>query len=192
MHLWFLPAYLLYLRSSARPIVDADIERWQSITGFKGSRRHAFAHLMRYYPEFRSLIYYRLPRLRSLRLFFGPGAPALYINTPNIGPGLFIQHGFATIIDAKSIGANCWISQQVTIGFTDGTNHPDIGNGVTITAGAKILGGVTIGDNALIGAGAVVTKDVPAGCYVVGVPAYIIRRNGVPCREPLPSRRNKA
>ena len=88
MHLWFLPAYLLYLRSSARPIVDADIERWQSITGFKGSRRHAFAHLMRYYPEFRSLIYYRLPRLRSLRLFFGPGAPALYINTPNIGPRL--------------------------------------------------------------------------------------------------------
>jgi hypothetical protein len=52
--------------------------------------RRVAAHLMRYYPEFRSLIYYRLPRLRSLRLFFGPGAPALYINTPNIHPEIHI------------------------------------------------------------------------------------------------------
>jgi serine O-acetyltransferase len=113
--------------------------------------------------------------------------PAFYINTASIGPGLFLQHPFATIIDAKSIGKNCWINQQVTVGHTDATglSHPTIGDNVFIFAGAKTLGGITIGDGAVIGAGAVVTKSVPAGCTVVGNPAYIVRRNGVKCREPL-------
>jgi len=111
--------------------------------------------------------------------------PTLYIYTKDIGPGLFIQHGFATIISAQKIGQNCWINQQVTIGFLNDTDRPTLGDNVTIYAGAKVLGNVSIGDNSIVGANAVVVKDVPQNCTVVGVPAYIVRRNGVKVREPL-------
>ena len=105
--------------------------------------------------------------------------PTLYILTDKIGKGLFIQHGFATIIAAKSIGDNCWINQQVTIGFSNKTASPEINDNVTINAGAKVIGGVRVGKNSIIGANAVVVKNVPDNCTVVGVPAQIIRRNGI-------------
>jgi serine O-acetyltransferase len=111
--------------------------------------------------------------------------PTLYIHTKDIGPGLFIQHGFATIISAEKIGRNCWINQQVTIGYLNDTDTPTLGNNVTIHAEAKILGNVRVGDNSRVGANAVVVKDVPESCTVVGVPAYVVRRNGVKVKEPL-------
>ncbi|MBA3942960.1 MAG: hypothetical protein H0X37_00190 [Herpetosiphonaceae bacterium] len=109
---------------------------------------------------------------------------SLYIPTSTIGPGLFIQHGFSTIIAAKSIGENCWINQQVTIGYSR-DECPTIGNNVVITAGAKVLGNISIGDNTVIGANAVVVKNVPPNCTVVGVPAYIIKRDGKKTKEEL-------
>lgn len=54
-----------------------------------------------------------------------------------------------------------------------------------VTAGAKVLGAIAVGDNVTIGANAVVVKDVPSDCVVVGIPAYIIERNGIKVREPL-------
>lgn len=100
----------------------------------------------------------------------------LFIATPIIGEGLFIQHGFATIIAAKSIGKNCWINQQVTIGFSNATDCPEIHDNVTIYAGAKVLGKVVLGSNCVVGANAVVVKDVPENCVVGGVPAQVIKR----------------
>lgn len=88
---------------------------------------------------------------------------------------MYLQHGFATIITAKSIGDNVWINQQMTIGHK-GESAPVIGNNVRISCGAKILGGVRIGDNVVVGAGAVVVKDVPSNCVVAGVPAKIIKQ----------------
>jgi serine O-acetyltransferase len=111
--------------------------------------------------------------------------PTLYIFTTDIAPGLFIQHGFATIISARKIGKNCWINQQVTIGYLNDTDCPTIGENVFIYAGAKIIGKVRVGDNSIVGANAVVIKDVPDNCTVVGVPAYIVRRNGVKVKESL-------
>ena len=101
----------------------------------------------------------------------------LYINTPEIGPRLFIQHGFATNISAKRIGSDCWINQQVTIGYTFDSEPPVIGNGVRISAGAKVLGQIEIGDNAIIGANAAVVKSVEENMIVGGVPAKIIGEN---------------
>ena len=99
--------------------------------------------------------------------------------------GFFIQHGFATIISAEMIRQNCWINQQVTIGFSTDTDRPKIGDNVTIYAEEKVRGNVRIGDNSIVGANAVVIKDVPENCTLVGVPAYIVRRNGVKVKEPL-------
>lgn len=168
-------AYFIYLHSGKHEVLTADIERWRTFTDMKESGRRAFFRLVREFPEFRSLLYYRIPRTRYL--LCGAGAPALYIHTPDIGPGLILQHGFATIIHAKSIGENCWINQNVTIGFANKTDHPVIGNNVKIFSGAIVIGDVSIGDHAVIGAGAVVIKDVPPGCVVVGNPARVVRSN---------------
>jgi len=109
----------------------------------------------------------------------------LFIMTENIGAGLFIQHGFATIIAAKSIGKDCWINQQVTIGYSNATDSPTLGDNVVINAGAKIIGKVHMGNCSKAGANAVIVKDVPENCTVVGVPAYIIKRNGIKVKENL-------
>ena len=85
-----------------------------------------------------------------------------------------IQHGFATIITADRIGNNCKILQQVTVGY-NGDKCPIIGNNVLICAGAKVIGSVTIGDNCIIGANAVVVKDVPSGSVGGGIPAKVIK-----------------
>lgn len=84
--------------------------------------------------------------------------PNLFIRCNKIWKGLFIQHGYSTGISAKSIGEYCWINQQVVIGYSNKTEAPIIGNNVKILAGAIVIGGISIGDNAVIGAGTTVVK----------------------------------
>ncbi|GHB95346.1 serine O-acetyltransferase [Cerasicoccus arenae] len=106
-----------------------------------------------------------------------PPQTSLYITANKIGGGMFLQHAFSTIIAAREIGTNCWINQQVTVGYLAPGQLPTIGNNVFIGAGAKVLGDITIGDGAKIGANAVVLCDVPAGATAVGVPAVIQIKN---------------
>lgn len=96
-----------------------------------------------------------------------------------IGDRLFIDHGAGVVIgETAVIGDDCTFYHGVTLGgqgdVKNGRRHPHIGNGVIIGAGAIILGPITVGDNAKIGAGAVVVRDVPARSTAVGVPARII------------------
>ena len=92
-----------------------------------------------------------------------------------IGKRLFIDHGMGVVIgETATIGDDVTIYQGVTLGGTSAerkVRHPQIGNGVVIGAGAKLLGAITVGDGAAIGANAVVLKDVPAGATMVGIPA---------------------
>lgn len=129
--------------------------------------------------EYRNLLAFRFfgrgDRFIFKRLF--RPMEILYIYCRDIGPRLFIQHGFSTTISAKSIGSDCWINQQVTIGYTFAPNAPLIGNGVRLSAGAKVVGSIAIGDNAIIAANAAVVKDVPENAAVGGVPAKIIGEN---------------
>lgn len=96
------------------------------------------------------------------------------------GEGVFIPHMNGIVVNPEArIGSNCTVFQQVTIGsfgVFDKSGSPDIGNGVLIGAGAKVLGPVKIGDGARIGANAVVTKDVPAGATVVGANKIVRKR----------------
>lgn len=100
----------------------------------------------------------------------------------SIGKGFFIDHGNGVVIgETTIIGDNVTIYQGVTLGGTGkdtGKRHPTIGNNVTIGAGAKVLGPFTVGDNSKIGASAVVLKEVPPNCTVVGNPGRIVRRKG--------------
>lgn len=92
-----------------------------------------------------------------------------------IGGGLLLPHPNGVVIHpGATIGPNCLIFQQVTIGAGGKPGFPRIGGHVDIGAGAKVLGGVTIGDHARIGANAVVTSDIPARATAVGIPARVI------------------
>ena len=98
-----------------------------------------------------------------------------------IGKGLFIDHGNGVIIgETAIIGDNVTLYQGVTLGGTgkeQGKRHPTIGDNVMISAGAKILGSFTVGENSKIGAGSVVLSEVPPNSTVVGVPGRIVKRD---------------
>ena len=100
-----------------------------------------------------------------------------------IGKRFFIDHGMGVIIgETTIIGDNCTIYQGVTLGGTGkdtGKRHPTLGNNVMVGSGAKILGPFTVGDNSKIAAGAVVLSEVPANSTCVGVPARIVKREGI-------------
>jgi len=99
-----------------------------------------------------------------------------------IGVGFFIDHGMGVVIgETAEVGDHVTLFQGVTLGGTGkerGKRHPTLGNHVVVGAGAKILGGITIGDNVKIGANSVVLKSVPANSTVIGVPGRIIKSQG--------------
>ena len=96
-----------------------------------------------------------------------------------IGRGLFIDHGSGVIIgETAELGDNVTLYQGVTLGGTgkeQGKRHPTLKDNVMVSAGAKVLGSFTIGENSKIGAGSVVLKEVPPNCTVVGVPGRIVK-----------------
>jgi len=99
-----------------------------------------------------------------------------------IGRRVFIDHGMGVVIgETAEIGDDCTIYQGVTLGGTSlyrGTKrHPTLGKGVVVSAGAKVLGGFTVGDGARVGSNAVVLKEVPAGATVVGVPGRLVEQS---------------
>ena len=99
-----------------------------------------------------------------------------------IGEGLFIDHGAGVVIgETAEIGHNVTLYQGVTLGgtgFATGKRHPTVQDNVTIGSGAKLLGPITIGHGAKIGANSVVITDVPPNCTVVGNPGHPVRVDG--------------
>lgn len=106
-----------------------------------------------------------------------------------IGSRLFIDHGMGVVIgETCEIGNNVTLYQGVTLGGTGkekGKRHPTLKDNVLISSGAKVLGSITIGENAKIGAGSVVLKDVPSNSTVVGVPGRIVIRDGMKVKKDL-------
>lgn len=185
-----LPVVCAYKFSKNKKLIEGDIDRWveiQHLDNIKHSKVKSLNWLLVYSKEFRNLFYRRLDN-RLISMFLGflyPKLNSLYLSTKNIGKGLFIVHGFSTIIVAQRIGENCRIYQQVTIGYRNNPISPIIGNNVLIGAGAIVIGDITIGDNSTIAAGAVVTKDVPPNSVVVGNPAILVNKDGVKVNQPL-------
>ncbi|MCR1835255.1 serine O-acetyltransferase [Oceanobacillus caeni] len=106
-----------------------------------------------------------------------------------IGRRFFIDHGMGVVIgETCEIGDNVTIFQGVTLGGTGnekGKRHPTIKDNALISTGAKVLGSITIGENSKVGGGAVVVRDVPENCTVVGVPGRVVVQNGVRVRRDL-------
>lgn len=140
-----------------------------------------FCELLTFYVMARNIFYarvaYRHHYYAKVLSVFARPLPLLDISsTAEIGGGLIVQHGYATIIAPRKIGKNCWVNQGVTIGYTNDNDCPTLGDNVTVYAGAKILGDVHVGNNVVVAANAVVVKDVEDNCIVGGVPAKVIKR----------------
>ena len=105
-----------------------------------------------------------------------------------IGEGFFIDHGSGVVIgETAEIGDRVTLYQGVTLGGTGletGKRHPTVGDDVTVGAGAKLLGPISVGDGAKVGANTVVVEDVPPGATVVGNPGHQVRLNGKRVGEP--------
>jgi serine O-acetyltransferase len=163
------------------------------------------------YPGFWAVVWHKLAhRLFNARLFFLARAVnhiARFLTGIDIHPGarigrhLFIDHGFTVIGETALIGDNVTIYQCVTLGGTNPTNgkggkrHPTLEDNVIVGSGAQILGPITVGQRARVGANAVVTEDVPEGATMVGVKARstLLKAEtwakdfmpyGTPCKEP--------
>jgi serine O-acetyltransferase len=144
------------------------------------------------YAGFHALLAYRISHwLKSFGVPFFPRAISQLARwltgieihpSAKIGTGFFIDHGMGVVIgETAEIGDYVTLFQGVTLGGTGkerGKRHPTLGNHVVVGAGAKILGGITIGDNVKIGANSVVIKNVPPNSTVIGVPARIIKTQG--------------
>lgn len=167
---WIL---FVFVKGSKR--FGVDLQRWAEWKScpYKGNYM-TFVFMMSEYDEFRNICYYRMGKMQYLLRWLCSPLDSLYIYTKDIGGGLLIQHGFATIINAERIGDNCKIFQQITVGY-NGDKRPVIGDNVEICCGAKVIGDVHIGNNAIIGAQALVVRNVPENAVVGGVPAKVIK-----------------
>ncbi len=165
-----------------------DVARWiipQHIADLSEVNFRKTCTLLLRHPPLRAILWFRLGTwLYQKRVPFATGLVyqvsfhcfGLEIQPDvEIGGGFYIAHPIGSAIHAKRIGNNCTILHSVTIGMRNEWTFPDIGDNVFIGAGARILGGIRIANNAVIGANAVVIHDVPDGATVVGVPAKVIK-----------------
>lgn len=163
-----------------------DFYRWKTIKGIKGNDIFAFVKLLIENKELRSVFYWRLGKLARYLFFWFPGRADLYLftNPHNVGGGFYVGHGWGTVVNAKAIGKNFRVGQNVTIGSRN-IKEPVIGDNVSVWANAIVIGDITIGDNTQIGAGSVVVKSVPANCVVVPSKSSIIKKDGIRVDIPL-------
>ncbi len=156
------------------PAARSKFEIWLTYSGVHALSWHRYA---------RFLYKIRLKLLARITSQFAKWLTGIEIHpAAQIAGGVFIDHGTGVVIgETAVIEEGVIIYQGVTLGGTGkekGKRHPTIKKGAIISAGAKVLGGFTVGEYAKIGAGAVVLKEVPPYATVVGVPGIVVRING--------------
>jgi serine O-acetyltransferase len=152
------------------PAAHGALEVILTYPGFHARQLHRLAH---------TLNTAGVPLLPKLIAMLNRSLTGIEINPgARIGEGLFIDHGMGVVIgETAEIGDNCHLTQGVTLGGTSNRRekrHPTLKQGVVVGAGAKLLGAITIGEYARIGAGSVVVTNVPAYSTVVGVPGKVV------------------
>ena len=172
----YLPHLLLYLFGWKKRLIDSDISRLKAQIHFHVPNFFALLYFLHHSSYYRCTFYHRVGPMVSLLIgWWRPGEKSFVVPfSTQIGEGLYFAHPYSTVLNAQRIGKNFSCIHCVTLGKKDGI-RPIIGDNVTVNCHACIIGGITIGDNAVIGAGSVVIKDVPKNAVVVGNPARIIK-----------------
>lgn len=180
----FWPHLIIFMFSKNKTLIREDLQAYKKEYSLKNSDIFALLILLYNNKSFRTLFYHRIGKLKWLIKFLAPGMQNLSLTKTPIGGGLLLFHAYCTIIDAESIGKNCRIVSNVTIGYKNG-KRVTIKDNVEILSNAVIVGGITIGNNCVIGPGAVVYKSIPDNCVVVGNPAYILKQDGLVVNKKL-------
>jgi serine O-acetyltransferase len=181
-----LDSYIASLHEEEQNYILQDLSRWVKITKTNGESQ--FIDIWTKRQEFRSVIRYRAihaqSKLGSSSDYLGqmqkitgtPSylyTPSLYLSCSDIGPGLYIEHGFSTIVFAKKIGSNFWVNQNVTVGSARNGN-PVILDNVRLGANSVVIGGITVQSDVTVGAGAVLNFEVAQGSTVVSQKPRVI------------------
>lgn len=181
------------LREDIAVVFDRDpaarnvVEIVTTYPGFIAVRLHRLAHwLWRSHLKWLARVVSNVSRLLT-GIEIHPGA--------SIGRRFFIDHGMGVVIgETAVVGDDCTLYHGVTLGGTSwqkGKRHPTLGNDVVVGAGAKILGPLNIGSSSRVGSNAVVMKDVPDGCTVVGVPGRVVKRADSKAEDKTPEHRKE-
>lgn len=185
LNIWKFPFFVLSLDRTTKTLLSYDVGRLLRLPNYKASIFLCFSVVLTN-RNVCTIYFYRI----KVNKFFISILKLLFVANNNIeilipkdkcGPGLIIYHNMGSIVRAKSIGKNCTISQGVTIGegggwnSTNNDNIPIIGDNVLISTNSIVIGNISIGDNSIIGAGSVITKNVPNNAVVIGNPQKILK-----------------
>lgn len=178
--------FIYYLYKIKHKELSCDLNHYKRRKNIKYNETLCFVYLFIIFPEFRNIFYMRVGKIWRYVLFYLPPLSTLHIWTPSerIGGGLYIGHGWGTVINAEKIGKNCVIGQNCTIG-SNKLKELIIEDNVSIWAHCIIIGNITVGSGANIGAGAVIVKDVPNNCVVVPAKSLIIKMDNKRVNIPL-------
>ena len=175
-----------------RQKINADMERCIQSTPFKKCGILSLNYLLLYNKPFRSVFYYRTcnnNRFFRLLAWLLPRKLSSIELHGDLDGGILIFHNMGCVVHPVRAGKNLTVAQGVTVGAgrpnAEGLCSPILGDNVWICTNAVVFGGIRIGNNVKIGAGTVLNRSVPDNCTVVGNPARIVKRDGVPCDEKL-------
>jgi len=177
----YYPLILKYRSSANRPYIDLDVDRWCDECGVSEKGLKRLIWLLLFKPQFRNLFFFRIKTHSRLLMWLCRPDKSLAIadDCGEIkGGAIYFEHAYGTHLSLSSIVGGVIIRQLTTFGVKTVNKHderPHIGKNVDFGANVTCIGNIHIGDNAVIGAGSVVVKDVPANAVVAGNPARIIK-----------------
>ena len=176
----YVPHLILYAISKNKKLIESDVSVLKKKLSIRINTIFGVLFFLHNNPYFRVVFYHRLGPISSLFIeWIRPGSSTFIISkTTIIDSGFNLVHPYSTIINAEHIGKNFNFRHCTTLGNKLNDNRrPFIGDNVTLGASVTIIGDIKIGNNVIIGAGSVVTKNVEENTIAVGNPARIIKKN---------------
>jgi len=182
-HILYTPLLIKFNTSPKKDIIIRDILRWNHELGYNTalSKNKQLITLLYFQRQFRNLFFFRIQSNSNFLHKICPPDSSVSIadDCGEIeGGGLYFEHAFGTRVAVNHIGKNCRFRQLTTFGVKSKNRHgerPWVGDNVDFGVNVSCIGNVHVGDNAIIAAGAVVVKDVPANAIVAGNPAKVIK-----------------